>query len=62
MKANQKIRELLDAYGVRQWQLAEALGVSEATVYRLLRTELDDQTKEGIVKAVEAYAADQEVK
>ena len=42
---------------VRQWEVAEAIGISEMTMVKWLRRELDDSKKalvrEGISKAVQ---------
>ena len=40
MKRNQKIRSALEKAGLTQWAFAERCGVSEATVYRWLRSDL----------------------
>ena len=42
--ANQKIRDELRRRGIRFWQLADAWGCSEPTVYRRLRHELPPET------------------
>ena len=41
--ANQIIRDELRERKVYQWELAKALGISEATMVRKLRTELSDE-------------------
>ncbi|MDE6726886.1 MAG: hypothetical protein K2J80_02970 [Oscillospiraceae bacterium] len=40
--ANQIIRDELRERKVYQWELAKALGISEATMVRKMRTELSD--------------------
>ena len=40
--ANKIIREELKARSVRHWELAAALGISEQTMVRRLRFELDE--------------------
>lgn len=44
---NEKIKEALKNKGLRQWQLAEMLGISEQTICRRMRKELplDEQEK-----------------
>ena len=44
---NEAVRKALKEHHIRQWQLAIMLGVSEATIYRKMRTELplDEQKK-----------------
>lgn len=54
--ANQIIREELKAKGVRQWQLAAALGISEQTMVRRLRFELDDVTQLKMLTKIEELA------
>lgn len=39
---NLAIREAAKSNGVRFWEIAEAMGVSEATVTRMLRRELPE--------------------
>lgn len=51
--ANQIIREELKARGVRQWQLAAALGISEQTMVRRLRFELDEETQLEMLTKIE---------
>ena len=45
--SNQRIRNTLSQYGMKQWQLAERLGVREDSLSRILRHELseDEQTQ-----------------
>ena len=43
--ANQKIRDELRRRGIRFWQLADAWGCSEPTVYRRLRHELPPEQR-----------------
>ena len=46
--ANEAIRKAARNANVPLWRVGEALGVSEATVTRMLRHELDDARKESI--------------
>lgn len=43
MKRNETIKKKLRAEGVPQWRLAEAVGVSDQTLYRQLRTEISEE-------------------
>lgn len=45
--ANERIKEALKNQGMRQWELAEMLGISEQTICRRMRKELpcDEQEK-----------------
>ena len=54
--ANQIIREELKARGVRQWQLADALGISEQTMVRRLRFELDEETQFEMLTKIDELA------
>ncbi len=38
--ANRDIRDRLSVYNIRLWEVAEAIGVSESTIYRWMRTPL----------------------
>ncbi len=49
---NEDIRTAMYLARVKQWEVAEQLGVSEVTVCRWLRTELPDDKKELILKAI----------
>ena len=55
--ANKIVREELKQRGVRHWELAHAIGVSEQTLVRWLRFELDEDRQldmlEKIVKEKE---------
>lgn len=51
--ANNDIRTLAKESGVKMWQLADSLGVSEATVTRMLRKELPEAKKTLIFQTIE---------
>lgn len=51
-KANQEVREALQNKGMKQWELADLLGVSEFTLTRWLRKELTEAKKELLLKAI----------
>lgn len=51
---NTMIRDALKKYGVRQWQLAEMLGIGEYTLCRKLRRELTKEEQERIVSIIKA--------
>ena len=54
---NKDLRDEMRSANVRQWEVAEAIGISEMTMVKWLRRELDDSKKalvrEGISKAVQ---------
>lgn len=56
MKANKEIRETAKQNGVPYWKIAARLGVSEVTICRWLRMELDEETKREILSIVEQIA------
>jgi hypothetical protein len=51
-KANQEVREALQNKGMKQWELADMLGISEFTLTRWLRKELTEEEKEQLLKAI----------
>ena len=51
-QANQKIRRTAAASGVRLWQIADALGLTECYFYRLLRKELPADKQEEILRII----------
>ena len=51
--ANKIIREELKARGVRHWELAHELGVSEQTLVRWLRFELDEDRQLEMLMKIE---------
>lgn len=55
-KANHELREQAKIAGVKLWQIALELGVSEPTVIRWLRIELEPERKKQILEAIENIA------
>lgn len=53
MTANNEIREKARSAGVKHWQIANAIGVSEQTLVRWLRTPLDECKRQRINAAIE---------
>lgn len=53
MQNNMDVRAALICAGMKQWQLADALGVSESFLCRRLRKELSGEEKETMLKAIE---------
>ena len=58
--ANQTIRKAAKAARVPLWMLAEKLGVSEPTMTRKLRRELDSQEQEKILAIIAEIAQEKE--
>ena len=56
---NKDLRDEMRIANVRQWEVAEAIGISEMTMVKWLRRELDDKKKsrvrEGIAKAEQQH-------
>lgn len=50
---NMDLRIAMKLHGVPFWKLADALNVSEVTVYRKFRHELPDDQKKEIMKIIE---------
>lgn len=50
---NKDIRTEIYKHGVRQWEVADVLGIHEVTLSRKLRHELSDEEKERILEAIE---------
>ena len=57
---NKQIKDALKKTGLRQWQLAKRLGVSESVLSRNLREELPEEEKKRILKIIEKGGTDDE--
>ena len=55
---NQEIRKAIRFAGVRQWQVAEAMGLREDTLSRKLRHELNEESKQEVLAAIERAKAE----
>lgn len=58
---NAELKELIRKSGLRYWQLAEIVGVSDITIGRWLRSKITPEQKARIEKAVEDFKESQEV-
>ena len=58
---NKDLRDEMRIANVRQWEVAEAIGISEMTMVKWLRRELDD-TKKALVRECISKAAQQHKK
>lgn len=56
-RANQEIRDYAAKNGVYLWEIALAMGISEPTMTRKLRTELPDRDREEIMRIINDLAA-----
>lgn len=54
--ANEAIREKVKATGVRYWEVAERIGVSDVTLCRQLRRELPKARQQLILRAIDELA------
>ena len=54
---NADLRTEMRIANVRQWEVAEAVGVSEMTMVKWLRRELDDEKKARVRKGIAEAAA-----
>lgn len=53
---NTDIRKYAKAHGVRLWQIADELGISEITMSRKLRYELSEDEKQKILEIINELA------
>lgn len=56
MKTNQTVREAAKRKGVKLWQIAVYLGISEPTMTRWLRSALSPDRENAILKAIDEIA------
>lgn len=49
---NTDIREAIKKAGLRQWMIADKMGMSETTFCRILRKELSEEQKKEILEVV----------
>lgn len=59
---NRKVRAALFEAGLKQYELAEILGVSEARVSTMLRREMPEETQARIVSVIEKHEAEHETR
>lgn len=60
MLANTKIRTTAKEKGIRLWEVANALGISEPTMTRKLRTELPLNEQQNILGIIDELAEEKE--
>jgi transposase len=56
MKANLDIRREAKSRGIKHWQIAEHIGVSDQTIMRWLRVPLTEERKKVIMEAIDVLA------
>lgn len=59
LKENYKLREFAKANKVPLWRIADNLGISEQTLIRRLRKQLDTETEKQIEKIIVKIAGEQ---
>lgn len=60
MTKNRDIRIEIAVAGLKQWQVAKALGIAEATFSRKLREELPEEEKVKILAAIKSIGEEAE--
>lgn len=60
MKYNLDIRQRAEENAVMLWQVADGLGVADATLSRWLRKELPSETKQKVFAIIDRIAKDRE--
>lgn len=56
MKVNLKIREMAKRAGIKHWQIAAHLGISEPTFVRWLRVPLSPEREKMVIEAIQEIA------
>lgn len=56
MRANEEIRRAMGANGLKQWHIAEAIGMNDGNFSRKLRQELLEEEKKKLLAVIEALA------
>ena len=52
---NDEIRQKMEEKNMRKWELADCLSVSEATITRAFRHEIEGKQKEAFLHAIESF-------
>jgi len=52
MQKNQEIKDRIHSAGLYQWQIADALNITEFTLCRWMRKELSEKQKKDILLAI----------
>ena len=59
MKANQTVRAMAKKAGIKHWQIAEYLGISEPTIVRWLRVPLSPEREKMVIEAIQKIAKEE---
>lgn len=57
--SNAKLKQAIKSARLKQWEVAQQVGVSEMTLIRWFRTEMTEERKERVYKAIEALKGEQ---
>ena len=49
---NKELREIIKQSGFKHWEIADALGVNEGTLCRMLRYELEEPARKKVLDAI----------
>lgn len=60
MKANQTIKETAKAAGIKLWEVAVHLGISEATITRWMRVPMSAEREKAIMQAIAELSGDKQ--
>lgn len=60
MKANQKVRDAAKAAGIKQWEIAIHLGISEPTLVRWMRMPMPVDREKAILQAIVELALEKQ--
>lgn len=58
---NRKIRDYASGQGVKLWQIANALGITDSTFSKKLRFEFTDDETAHVLKIIDSLAKEREV-
>ena len=56
------LKTLISAVGIKQWELAEAMGIREEALSRKLRHDLNAKDEQEVMSAIKAIARQREEK
>lgn len=60
LRANQKVRDAAKAAGVKQWEIAVHLGISEPTIVRWMRMPMPADREKAILQAIAELAKEKQ--
>lgn len=56
MKSNIEIRKKIKAYHVKQWEIAQQIGISDGRFSVWLRTPLNKERRDRVLRAIESLS------